>query len=127
MKSGLAAQLILGATLFSTPGMKSGVQVPGLMSIVTGLLLVFFPLLLLSRRRGSKPGPSGPDPGDGWGNGPDPPDTPRHDGPRGGIPLADASQSKVRLRAKGRLTEKLPAPKRRPAREPERAPDRERT
>lgn len=110
----------MGATLFATPGMKHGVQVPGLMSIVTGLLILFFPLLLLSRRGGSKPGPSDPDPGDGWGKGPDPPDEPQPSGPRGGIPLEDASQARVRLRGKGRLSDVLPARQRRPAREPDR-------
>jgi hypothetical protein len=44
--------------------------------------------------------------------------------PRGGIPLPDAEQSRVRLRDERRLAEHLPRPQRRPAREPARTPTR---
>jgi|SRR5579864_2889452 len=44
--------------------------------------------------------------------------------PRGGIPLPDAVQSRVRLREPGRLRELLPRPERRRTREPERSPAR---
>jgi hypothetical protein len=63
------------------------------------------------------------DPGsdDGWGRGPDsPPKAP--DSPRGGIPLLDAEQARVRLRDHRTLREQLPRRERRPAREPARTP-----
>jgi hypothetical protein len=63
------------------------------------------------------------DPGsdDGWGRGPDkPPKAP--DSPRGGIPLLDAEQSRIRLRDHRTLPERLPRRERRPAREPGRTP-----
>jgi hypothetical protein len=49
---------------------------------------------------------------------------PRHpsDRPRGGIPLPDAEQSRIRLRDHRRLADELPRPARRPAREPDRRP-----
>jgi hypothetical protein len=117
--------VVLGATLFTTPGMKGGVQIPGAMSIVTGLLVILLPLLLY--RRGLRRPPPGPDPGDGRWDGPEPPDAPRRDGPRGGVPLDDAQQAVVRLRGRGRLSDMLPQRDRRPAREPAPSPDRERT
>jgi hypothetical protein len=63
------------------------------------------------------------DPGsdDGWGRGPDRPPT-RPETPKGGIPLPDAVQARVRLRDHGRLADRLPKRERRPAREPERVP-----
>ena len=127
MKASLGAQVVLGATLFTTPGMKGGVQVPGAMSILTGLLVILLPLLLY--QRGTRRLPPDPDPGDGWGNGPEPPNGPRRDGPRGGIPLDDAKQARVRLRGKSRLSDMLPPRHRRPAgaRDREPAPSRERT
>lgn len=60
---------------------------------------------------------------DGWGRGPKLPPTPPSP-PRGGIPLRDAVQSRVRLREPGRLRDKRPRPARRPAREPGRQPAR---
>jgi hypothetical protein len=58
---------------------------------------------------------------DGWGRGPrKPPEPP--ESPRGGIPLLDAEQARVRLREPGRLSERLPRRERRPAREPQRRP-----
>jgi hypothetical protein len=47
--------------------------------------------------------------------------------PRGGIPLPDADQSRVRLRDERRLADHLPRPERRPAREPSRTPTRDPT
>ena len=58
---------------------------------------------------------------DGWGHGPKaPPEPPAP--PRGGIPLPDAEQAKIRLRDAERLGDKLPSRERRPAREPDRRP-----
>jgi hypothetical protein len=65
--------------------------------------------------------PSDPGSDGGWGRGPDPPPTPPEP-PRGGIPLLDAEQPKIRLRDHRKLTERLPRRERRPAREPQRTP-----
>jgi hypothetical protein len=109
----------MGATLFATPGLKGGgIDMPGL-GIVVFVVLVVIVGLVLGRLR---PGPSDPNPGDGWRDGPPPPDSPPPGHPSGGIPLDDASPARVRLRERGRMADKLPAPPRRPAREPERAP-----
>jgi hypothetical protein len=67
--------------------------------------------------------PNRSDPGsdDGWGRGPEtPPKAPEP--PRGGIPLLDAEQARVRLRDHRKFPEHLPRRERRPAREPERIP-----
>jgi hypothetical protein len=117
------SRIVMGATLFGTPGLRSGINLPGL-GIVVFVVLVVVVGLILGRHSG--PGPSDPNPGDGWGNGPPPPDPPRPDRPPGGIPLDDASPARVRLRGRGRLADKLPARTRRPVREPDRAPDRHR-
>jgi hypothetical protein len=58
---------------------------------------------------------------DGWGGGPKVPPAPPAP-PRGGIPLPDAEQARIRLRDAGRLADKLPARERRPSREPARQP-----
>ena len=58
---------------------------------------------------------------DGWGRGPDAPPKPP-DPPRGGIPLLDAEQARVRLRDHRKLRESLPRRERRPVREPDRTP-----
>jgi hypothetical protein len=113
----------MGATLFGTPGMRSGINLAGLGVVVFVVLVVVVGLIL---GRHSRPGPSDPNPDDGWGNGPPPPDPPRPDRPPGGIPLDDAAPARVRLRGRGRLAEELPARTRRTVREPDRAPDRER-
>jgi hypothetical protein len=64
-----------------------------------------------------------PDSDDGWGHGPRrPPLSPRP--PKGGIPLPDADQARVRLRDHGRLADGVPKRDRRPSREPERKPAR---
>jgi hypothetical protein len=111
----------MGATLFGTPGLKGGIQMSGVLSILIVLVVALVGVLLY---RGARPGPSDPNPGDGWRKGPPPPDSPRPEHPRGGIPLEDAAPPRVRLRGKARLTDKLPARQRRPAREPERSPGR---
>jgi hypothetical protein len=65
---------------------------------------------------------SGDDDGDGgWGNDRRPPEDSR--GPRdGGLPLADAEPSRVRLREPGRIAQRLPRPERRRTDEPQRVP-----
>ena len=60
---------------------------------------------------------------DGWGRGPKLPPTPPTP-PRGGIPLSDAEQSRIRLREPGRLRDLRPSRERRPSREPVRRPQR---
>ncbi len=110
----------MGATLFATPGLKGGIQMSGVVSI---LIVVAVALLGLMLYRRSRPGPSDPNPGDGW-RGPRPPDSPQPDRPRGGIPLDDAVPARVRLRGRARLADGLPRRDRRPAHEPERAPAR---
>jgi hypothetical protein len=65
--------------------------------------------------------PSDQDSDGGWGRGPEPPPTPPEP-PRGGIPLKDAEQARIRLRDHRKLTERLPQRERRPVREPERTP-----
>ena len=90
------------------------VHLLGLASVV---VLVVFAL-----RQGSRDGTrreSGSD--DGWGN-----DRPRprqpSDRPWGGVPLPDATRSRVRLRDDRKLSDRLPPHERRPAREPARTP-----
>lgn len=83
-------------------------------------------VLLFPALRDESPGPARRSEGnedEGWGRGPKrPPEPPAP--PRGGIPLPDAVQSRIRLREPGRLSELLPRPQRRPAREPARRPTR---
>jgi hypothetical protein len=59
-------------------------------------------------------------------DGPDPPAPPRPPrGPSGDdVPLPDAEQAPARLRQRGRLADRYPAPSRRPTREPAREPAR---
>ena len=122
----LTTRLVMGATLFATPGLKRGIQTSGLASILIVLVVALVPVLLF-RDRGSRPGPSDPDPGDGWGKGPPRPDAPRPDQPKGGIPLDDARPADVRLRGRGRLADHRPPRARRPARDPDRTPVRRTT
>lgn len=61
---------------------------------------------------------------DGWGRGPGTPPAPAPERPRGGIPLPDADQARIRLREPGRLGDQLPRRERRPSREPARVPAR---
>jgi hypothetical protein len=59
---------------------------------------------------------------DGWGGrGPQTP-PPAPERPRGGVPLPDAEQARIRLREPGRLGDHLPRRERRPVREPQRTP-----
>jgi hypothetical protein len=113
----------MGATLFGTPGLKHGSQISGLVCVLIVLVVVLVGLML-SRHGGQRPGPSDPNPGDGWGKGPRGPEPLGPEHPQGGIPLDDAAPARIRLRGRGRLADKLPARERRPAREPERAPAR---
>jgi hypothetical protein len=115
------SRLLMGATLFATPGLKGGTQLSGLVSLLIVLCVVVVGLIVY-RHGGSRPGPSDPNPGDGWRKGPPPPHPPRPDHPRGGIPLEDAGPARVRLRGEARLADRLPARERRPARKPEREP-----
>ncbi len=101
--------------------MRSGINLSGL-AIVAFVVLVVVVGLLLGRR--SRPGPSDPNDGDGWGKGPPRPEPFGPDRPRGGIPLDDAAPARVRLRDDSRLADLLPRRARRPAREPDRAPAR---
>jgi hypothetical protein len=58
---------------------------------------------------------------DGWGNEPRRPRGPSAR-PRGGVPLPDAEQSRIRLRDHGKLSDRIPPRERRPARAPTRIP-----
>jgi hypothetical protein len=113
------SKLVMGATLFSTPGMNSGVHVLAVLGLVIVVIVVLAQLAL--RGGGSKPGPSDSDGDGGWGKGPQPPSAPPDD-PRGGIPLDDAQPAGARLRGHGRLADHLPTRLRRPTREPDRKP-----
>lgn len=115
------SRLVMGATLYSTPGLKGGIQTSGLLCILIVLLVVLVGVVLY-RHGGSRPGPSDPSPGDGWGRRPPGPEPHGPNRPRGGIPLDDATPARVRLRGEGRIADKLPPRERRGAREPERAP-----
>jgi hypothetical protein len=115
------SRLLMGATLFGAPKVTGGIQISGLASVLIVVVVVSVGLMLY---RGSRRGPSDSDPGGGWGDGPPPPDSPRPDHPRGGIPLDDAAPARIRLRGEARLADLLPTRARRPAREPERAPAR---
>jgi hypothetical protein len=115
------SRVVMGATLFATPGLKGGVDRFDL-AIVVFVVLVAAVGLMLVWRGGPRRGPSDPNPGDGWGDGPGPPDPPRPDHPGGGIPLDDAAPARVRLRDEGRLADGVPGRARRPAHEPDRPP-----
>ena len=96
--AGLDSRLVMGATLFATPDMKGGgTSLPGIALLVVVVLVVVVGLVL---GRFSRPGPSDPNDGEGWGNGPRGPEPQGPERPRGGIPLDDAAPAPVRLRAK---------------------------
>jgi hypothetical protein len=80
-------------------------------------------LMLSALREGpaDPPQSSNNDSDDGRGNKPRRPRAPSGR-PRGGVPLPDAEQSRIRLRDHQRFTDKLPKRVRRPVREPERTP-----
>jgi len=90
-------------------------------SLLVCMIWVMCSLVLAPAILFPESGPSS-DPPPGGGGGDDPPDpTTGPSGPRGGIPLPDADQSRERIRdhdRPGRRRVRL----RRPAREPERAP-----
>ncbi|MFL5860285.1 MAG: hypothetical protein ACJ780_05840 [Solirubrobacteraceae bacterium] len=119
--------LIWGVTLLTAPGMKGGGSglVHTLLSLGIVLSLLVIPLALY--RRGSHPGASDADPGDGWRKPPEPPKPPSFRGPEGGLPLEKAVPARVRLRHGERLADLLPRRARRGGREPERKPAREPT
>jgi hypothetical protein len=119
----LDSRVVMGATLFATPGMKSGSQISGLVFALIAVGVAVTGLMLL-RHRGPRPGPSDPNPDDGWGKGPRGPEPHGPEHPRGGIPLDHAAPARVRLRGAGRLADLVPRPARRPVREPDRAPSR---
>ena len=85
---------------------------------IPGLILVPAPLY---RRPGNSPDSSDDDGGGGPGRGG--PDPPSPAPPRGGVPLPDAEQARLRLRDHGRRGLRPRRP-RRPAREPARPPGR---
>jgi hypothetical protein len=120
-------RLIWGVTLLTAPGVKGGGSglVHTLLSLGIVLSLLVIPLALY--RRGSHPGASDGDPGNGWRKPPDPPTPPPFRGPEGGIPLESAIPAGVRLRHGERLADLLPRPARRGGREPARRPVREPT
>jgi hypothetical protein len=98
-----------------------------LMLMIAGmhlLGLVCAAVLILPALRDSPELPPRPDPGSdgGWGRGPDLPPKPAPDSPRGGIPLPDAEQARIRLREHRTFSDQLPKRQRRPAREPDRTP-----
>lgn len=98
--------------------MIAGMHVLGMVCVA----VLLFPAL----REG--PAPPGSDSGsdDGWGRGPGRPPQPPET-PRGGIPLPDAVQARIRLRDDRRLADHLARRERRPAREPRPARRPERT
>jgi hypothetical protein len=95
-------------------------------SHIVGLACFWFLMLPALRHNPAPPErrPDGEGDDGGWGRGPKLPPTPPKP-PRGGIPLPDAAQSRVRLRDHVKLTEKLTRRGRRPTREPSPAPGRE--
>src|SRR5436190_1762388 len=76
------SRMVLGATLFATPGLKHGIDLAGL-GVLVFVVLVVGVGLILGRYRGSRPGPPDPNGGDGWGKGRPPPDPRLPDRPRG--------------------------------------------
>jgi hypothetical protein len=117
------SRVVMGATLFATPGMKGGGQISWLVCVLIVVGVAFAGLILL-RHRGPRRGPSDPNAGDGWGKRPRGPDPHGPERPQGGIPLDDAAPARVRLRGEDRLADLVPRRARRPAREPDRAPAR---
>jgi hypothetical protein len=116
----MSAALSSSAGAKAAPHLSTGTALPGLLSLGFVLAVALFPLLL--GRRGPKPAGPENDDGEGWRRrGPDQPPTPKG-GPTGGTPLPDATQSRIRMRGPGRLSDHRQARVRRPAREPERRP-----
>jgi hypothetical protein len=86
-----------------------------------GLGCVAILMLTALREEPQDPPHGNPGSDDGRGNDRRRPRRPS-DRPRGGIPLPDAEQSRIRLRDHRRLADRLPRRVRRPAREPARRP-----
>jgi hypothetical protein len=109
----LMTVMVAAALDLLTDGMAK-VLLPFVLLIML-VTLMFVPALLYERAWPPSDGPDG-----GGGSGPDEP-SPPPPGPRGGIPLPDARQARLRLREHGphRLHEHTA---RRRAREPERVP-----
>src|ERR1700733_15024898 len=101
---GLHSRAVMGATLFAAPGMRTGGHISGL-AVVLIVVVVALAGLMLARHGRPRPGPSDPNPDDGWGKGPRGPEPPGPERPRGGIPLDDAVPARVRLRGNGRLAD----------------------
>ena len=103
LPDGVAATLLLTVVFLTIPG------------------LVLVPVLLY-RSPGSSPDSS--DDEGGGGRGPGSPPAPPPRAPRGGVPLPDAEQARMRLREHGRRVWDARRPRRvrRPAREPDRPP-----
>src|SRR5947209_20262273 len=95
--------------------MIAGMHLLGL--IVAGILII--PALRDSPD--FPPRPSDPGSDGGWGRGPALPPPPPAS-PRGGVPLPDAEQARIRLRDHRKLPDLVPKRARRPAREPDRTP-----
>lgn len=117
---GLIAAIVLG--LGELRVLPESVAVTLLLTLVfltiPGLMLV---PTLLYRRPGRSPDSSDDDGGGGPPPGFPPAPPARPSPPRGGVPLPDAEQARVRIREHGRRLVG-PRPPRRPAREPERPP-----
>ena len=114
----LAAVLVGAVKLGVLPAQVARVLV-AFLPLLVGPALMFIPAFLF-RGMGPSSGPSDGEGGGGGGRGPDRPHEPPAT-PRGGIPLPDAEQSRVRLRDHNRPGLRRP-PIRRPAREPQRVP-----
>jgi hypothetical protein len=114
----IAAVLVAVRELRVVPDRVAGTLLLTLVFLtIPGLILV---PALLYRRPGGSPDSSDDDGGGGPGRGPEPPLPPA---PRGGVPLPDAVQARLRLRDHRRRALSARRP-RRPAREPARAPGR---
>lgn len=119
-----AVPLLIAAILLAVRELR---MVPDRVAGTMLLTLAFFTIpglilvpALLYRRPGSSPDSSDDEGGGGSGPGPGPPPPAP---PRGGVPLPDAQQSRLRLRDHGRRVLGVRRA-RRPAREPARAPGR---
>jgi hypothetical protein len=86
-----------------------------------GLVCAAALILPALRNEPELPPRSDRDSDDGWGHGPPRPPEPSG-APRGGVPLPDADQARIRLRDHRRLGDLLPRRERRPARAPAREP-----
>jgi hypothetical protein len=102
------------------PSHFGGLNLPGLLSVMLILGVVFAPVLFGRRGPSPEQDDGGADDGGGPG-GPPPPNRPTRP-PPGGIPLDDAQPARVRLRTHERLADRRGVGERRRSREPEHAP-----